>query len=158
MDVTIRLATKSDLPAIARLAGLLVREHHGWDALRFMLPEHVEQGYERWFGRELENREAVILAAESEGKIVGYAYGCLEERDWNALRDACGALHDILVEPAARGRGIAGQLLEAFCKEMRALEAPRVILMTATANTGAHKLFEKHGFRRTMIEMARELD
>jgi RimJ/RimL family protein N-acetyltransferase len=36
--------------------------------------------------------------------------------------------------------------------------APRLVLATAVQNLEAQRLFEAHGFRRTMIEMARELD
>jgi ribosomal protein S18 acetylase RimI-like enzyme len=33
-----------------------------------------------------------------------------------------------------------------------------VVLSTAEQNSGAQRLFERMGFRRTMIEMTRELD
>jgi RimJ/RimL family protein N-acetyltransferase len=35
---------------------------------------------------------------------------------------------------------------------------PRVILWTAEKNDAAQQLFARAGFRRTMIEMTRELD
>jgi len=34
--------------------------------------------------------------------------------------------------------------------------APRVVLMSASRNEGAQRLFERLGFRRTMVEMTRE--
>jgi hypothetical protein len=33
-------------------------------------------------------------------QVVGYAYGRLEPRDWNSLRDACGVGVDLVVVPA----------------------------------------------------------
>ncbi len=153
----VRRATPADLPAVAKLAGALVRQHHAFDPLRFMLPEHVEDGYRRWFGRELQNPDAVILAAALGDAIAGYAYGRLEERDWNALRDECGALHDIYVDDAARGRGVGEQLVNAFLAEMKQRGAPRVVLSTAWPNAAAQRLFKRCGFRETMIEMTREL-
>jgi RimJ/RimL family protein N-acetyltransferase len=39
---------------------------------------------------------------------------------------------------------------------LEALGAPRVVLLTAWQNDGAQALFEKAGFRRTMVEMTRE--
>lgn len=162
--VRVRPATREDLPAVAKLAAELVRLHHGWDPQRFMLHEPLEEGYAWFFGEELARAEAVILVATrpspapaASETLLGYAYGALEPRDWNALREACGALHDIFVDPAARGGGVALALLEAFGARMRALGAPRVVLYTAWQNESAQKLFRRAGYRPTMIEMTREL-
>jgi len=154
---TVRDAGAADLPAMARLAGELARQHHAFDPPRFMVPEDVERGYERWFRHELGDVDAVlVVAAGAGGEIVGYAYGRLEPRDWNALREACGALHDIFVAPSARRGGVGRALLAEAVRRLEAKGAPRVVLMTAWANEPAHRLFEAMGFRRTMIEMTRE--
>jgi ribosomal protein S18 acetylase RimI-like enzyme len=143
---------------MARMAGVLVRQHHAFDPLRFMLPEDVERGYERWFARELRSPEVVMRVADGgDGALVGYTYARLEAPDWNALLDACGALHDIYVDERARRGGVGTALLAATLDGLRALGAPRVVLHTASANAAAHALFERAGFRRTMIEMTREL-
>ena len=42
--------------------------------------------------------------------------------------------------------------------DVRAHGAPRVLLWTAEQNPAAQTLFGRLGFRRTMIEMTRELD
>ena len=143
-----------DLPAVSRLAAMLVRQHHRFDADRFMLIEPVEQGY-RWFlGTQLGNPDVVLLVAELEGAIVGYLYGAVEERDWNMLLDQHGAIHDVFVDEAARRRGVGRALLtEAF----RRLEprVPRIVLSSATANHEAQRLFASVGFRPTMVEMTR---
>jgi ribosomal protein S18 acetylase RimI-like enzyme len=155
--IDIRLATPNDLPAIAQLAGMLVRQHRDFDAKRFLLVENPEAGYAWWFDQELNNEKAIILCATLDGSIVGYAYARLESKDWNALLDAHGALHDILVHESARGRGIGKQLLQRALDELRKRGAPRVVLYTAVQNTNAHHLFEALGFRRTMLEMTCEL-
>jgi ribosomal protein S18 acetylase RimI-like enzyme len=154
----IRSATAADLPAIGQLAGRLVRQHHAADAARFMLPDDVEEGYVWWFGRELENPDAVILAAVVAGTIGGYCYGRMEGRDWNALRDRCGALHDIFVAEGQRRRGIARALVDEMVRRLAALGAPQVVLATAWGNSGAQALFRSLGFRPTMIEMTRSTE
>ncbi len=141
---------------MARLAGKLVRQHHAFDAERFFLPERVEVGYAWWFGREIDRDEVVLLVAVRGGVVVGYAYGRLEERDWNQLLDACGALHDLWVEEPERRRGVAARLVQAAIAALEAKGAPRVVLHTAAGNAGAQALFARLGFRRTMIEMTRE--
>lgn len=155
-EAVIRPAREDDLEAVAALAGKLVRMHHGFDPARFFLPDDVERGYAWWLGRELGRPEVVLLVAERAGKVVGYAYGRLEERDWNALLDACGALHDVWVEASERRRGLASSLCEATFAELVRRGAPRIVLATAAANPTAQAFFERLGFRRTMIEMARE--
>jgi ribosomal protein S18 acetylase RimI-like enzyme len=175
-DVVIRPARPDDLERVARLAGKLVRMHHDFDRLRFFLPERVEEGYRWWFEQEIDRDEVVLLVAErgpvpdggsagsadSAGSapkppaLVGYAYGRLEDRDWNQLLDACGALHDLWVEEGDRRGGIASRLVEAAVAALREKGAPRVILHTAAGNTAAQALFARLGFRATMVEMTRE--
>jgi ribosomal protein S18 acetylase RimI-like enzyme len=163
--VKIRPAVSTDLAEVGKMAGALVRFHHGLDEQRFLLVEGVDEGYARFFSSQLASKETVILVAErepsagagQEGSLVGYAYARLQPRDWNALLDACGALHDIFVVETERRNGVARALLDEVVARMTALGAPRMVLSTATRNEAAHRLFERHGFRRTMIEMTREL-
>jgi ribosomal protein S18 acetylase RimI-like enzyme len=157
MAVTVRPAKSADLTALARMAAALVRQHHDFDAARFMLPEDLESGYRWWLAREMKREGAMVLVAELEGAVVGYAYGTLEGRDWSALRDTCGALHDIWVEEVARGKGAGSALLEELVRRFKELGMPRIVLMSATQNATAQRLFARHGWRPTMVEMTREL-
>jgi ribosomal protein S18 acetylase RimI-like enzyme len=155
-DPVIRPARLDDLDRVARLAGKLVRMHHDKDRLRFFLPDRVEEGYRWWFEQEIDRDEVVLLVAERAGAIVGYAYGRMEERDWNQLLDACGALHDLWVEEGDRRSGVASRLVDATVAALREKGAPRVVLHTAARNTAAQALFARLGFRATMVEMTRE--
>ncbi|HEX9050010.1 MAG TPA: GNAT family N-acetyltransferase [Anaeromyxobacter sp.] len=153
----IRPATPEDLPALARLGAKLARAHHAWDPARFFLPEEpIEEGYAWWLGKELRNRRAVILAAERRGRVLGYAYGRLEPRDWNMLRDACGVAVDLWVEPGARRAGLGGRLTDALAAALEARGAERVVLYVASRNPAARRLFRRLRFRPTLLELARE--
>jgi len=157
MPVIIRPATDDDQEPLGRLAGALVRLHHTLDPKRFFLVEPIEQGYGRWLVRESGNPNAIVLVAEQEGKVVGYAYGTNSERDWMLLLDACGVLQDIYVDESARRGGVARQLVQTMCARFRERGQPRVVLSTAAKNETAQRFFESMGFRRTMIEMTCEL-
>jgi GNAT superfamily N-acetyltransferase len=98
----------------------------------------------------------VVLVAERAGAVVGYAYARLEERDWNALLEACGALHDLWVDEGARGTGAGRLLAEAIIDKLTAMGAPRIVLHTGSKNEPAQRLFAKLGWRMTMVEMTRE--
>jgi ribosomal protein S18 acetylase RimI-like enzyme len=98
-----------------------------------------------------------VFVAERAGEVVGYVYAGLEPLSWKELRDAAGFIHDVVVDEAHRGAGIASALLETASLWLKAHGAPRVVLWTAERNRAAQRLFEQAGFRRTMIEMTREL-
>lgn len=154
-ELTIRRATPSDLPQIAILAANLVRMHHAVDPGRFFLPPDVEAGYAWWLGREQKRSKAVVLAAVRGDTVAGYAYGTLEERDWNRLLDAHGAIHDVFVAESARRQRVGRRLLEAIITELESLGAERIVLSTMVGNEAAQQLFASVGFRPTMLEMTR---
>jgi RimJ/RimL family protein N-acetyltransferase len=154
-DIVVRAATPADLPRIAEMAGELVRMHHAVDPARFLLPERVEEGYAWWLERELAREGAVVLLATMSDEIVGYAYGTREGRDWNALLDEHGAIHDVFVAAKARRGGAGRQLVNGMIDELTRRGAPRIVLSTMIANEPAQKLFAVCGFRPTMLEMTR---
>lgn len=154
----IRFATRADIPVIGRLAALLVRLHHELDQERFIpASPDTAHHYGRFIGTQIEKREAIVLVAEQDGQVVGYTYSGVEGYDYMSLRGPAGVLHDIVVDPAHRGRGLGGVLLEATLAELKKRGAPQVVLSTAQGNEAAQKLFTRAGFRRTMLEMTRAL-
>lgn len=158
MSVTVRRALRGDLAGAARLAALLVREHHAFDPERFVLLDDAEAGYRRHFERELRHPKAVLEVAvrDADGAVVGYGYGRMAPLDFYALLGPCGWLHDVYVDESARGGGVGARLVDAVAARLEALGAPRIVLTTAARNEAAQRLFERIGFRRTMIEMTRE--
>jgi len=158
-DVTIRRATRSDLPELGRLGALLMRTHYAFDQKRFLEPgANAEEGYAWFLGEQLkDDTNAVVLAAERDGDVIGYVYAALEPISWKELRDACGFIHDIVVEERGRRSGVATALMDAAMAWLKERGAPRVVLGTAEQNEPAQRLFARMGFRRTMVEMTREL-
>lgn len=157
--VVIRPATRADLAVIGRLGALLVRLHHEFDPQRFIpATPRTEQGYASFLGTQLEVPDVIVLVAEGDGEVLGYSYAGLEGFDYMALRAPAGALYDIVIDPAHRGRGVGRLLLDATLAALADRGAPRVVLSTAEQNEPAQRLFARAGFRRTMIEMTRERD
>ena len=118
----------------------------------------VEEGYADFLAGQLQNDDAVVLVAEHDGAVVGYVYAALEPPSWKELRDAAGFIHDLAVAEPQRGMGLAAGLVEAAVEWLREKGAPRVVLGTAEANGRAQGLFSRLGFRRTMVEMTREIE
>lgn len=156
-DLRIRPAERRDLPALGRLGATLVRLHHGFDPARFMTPgPNLEEGYAWFLGTQLDDSDVVILVAERAGDVIGYVYGGIEPQSWRELREAAGFLHDVVVREDARGQGVATALVEAASVWLEQHGAPRVLLWTAEKNESARRLFDRLGFRSTMIELTRE--
>ncbi len=156
-DVVIRRAANADTAAIGRLGAALVRVHHAFDSLRFIdVSPQTERSYGGYVNAQRKEPEAVVLVAERDGAVLGYAWGAIEGIDYMALRGPAGVLYDIIVDDPLRGQGIGRALLEAMLRALKELGAPRVVLSTASRNEAAQRLFASAGFRETMIEMTRE--
>ena len=158
-SVTLRPAAPADLPALGRLGALLVRTHHEFDPARF-IPAAPQTGdaYAAFLAAQLGEPNVVVLVAERDGDVLGYTCAGVEGNDYMALRGPAGVLYDIVVDPARRGQGVGRMLLDATLAALRARGAPRCVLSTAERNESAQRLFARAGFRRTMVEMTRELD
>ena len=155
----VRRATAADLPTLGRLGALLVGVHHDFDEKRFIAPTaRTPSGYASFLGTQLDNPETAVIVAEENGAVIGYAYAAVEGFDYMSLRGPAGVLHDIVVDPSHRTRGVGRLLLDAAISFLSSQGAPRVVLSTAERNEPAQRLFASMGFRRTMIEMTRELD
>jgi GNAT superfamily N-acetyltransferase len=153
----IRLAEPRDQARLGQLGATLVSLHYAFDSHRFMTPQPgVEDGYAWFLGEQMKNPDAVVYVAEQRGVVVGYAFASLEPRSWNELREAAGFIHDVVVDETARGTGIGTRLIESAAHWLENKGAPRIMLWSAEQNVGGQRLFERLGFRRTMVEMTRE--
>src|SRR5690348_1561913 len=120
------------------------------------IPDLAER-YGQFLLSQVQREGMLVLVAERDGEVVGYAYAGMEGNDYMALRGPAGVLYDLVVDPAHRRQGIGSALMDAALERLRELGAPRVLLFTADRNHGAQSMFDRAGFRRTMIEMTREL-
>ena len=155
----VRRATPADLALIGRLGALLVEEHYEFDPQRFLAARAgTPEGYASFISTQLEDTDKAVLVADDNGDVIGYAYAAIEGYDYMSLRGPAGVLHDIIVDPEHRGRGVGRLLLKAALEYFISRGVPRVVLSTAEQNEAAQRLFASMGFRRTMIEMTRELD
>jgi ribosomal protein S18 acetylase RimI-like enzyme len=155
---TIRLAVSSDMESVGRLGAMLVKAHHDFDQKRFIPPtEGTPAGYASFLRSQLSNEKVIILVAEIDGAVAGYSYAGIEGTDWMSLRGPAGVIYDILVDPEYRRQGVGMQLLEATIEVLKSRNTRQIVLSTADRNEEAQRLFERAGFRRTMIEMTKDL-
>src|SRR6187200_1863772 len=156
--MTIRRAEARDAETLGKLGAALMQTHYAFDTRRFLEPgEGAEAGYARFLVSQLRDKESIVMVAERDGEVVGYVYAAIEPLSWKELRDECGFIHDLLVDEVVQRSGIGEALLDAAIEWLREQGMPRVVLGTAAQNAGARRLFERRGFRATMVEMTLEL-
>lgn len=155
---TIRRATLNDAPAIGALGVRLALQHHGYDAQRFFIFGADETTFTDYFAEQLQRDDVAILVAEIESQIVGFVFTRIEPASIEALSDVSGWIHDIFLDESARGHGLGKALLEAAINALRELGANTLMLAVSPKNETARRVFEKQGFRLTMLLMTLNLD
>lgn len=125
--VEVRRARSADLQALLHLEALFPSDAMSRRSLR----------------RFIDNSSAVFLVAVdgADGPIVGNLL-LLTRRDRDSAR-----LYSIVVDLAARGRGIAQQLIEAAHRQARQRGCRRVVLEVRCDNAAALALYQRLGYR-----------
>jgi len=136
LRLNIRRAAAEDLDALGKLGGELVFQHVAYDKLRFQPTASIVEDYTEFFKNEIANESSVVLIAELDAEIVGYACIRFEAASFVELLAAGAWLHDIYLVEAARNLG-----------------SDNLMLSVSPHNRVARKFFERHGFRPTMQEM-----
>ena len=157
--VKIRPATSADMEILGGFGALLVALHHELDDKRFIeAAKSTPLRYGQFLQSQLARPEVIVIVAEDDGGLLGYAYAASEGFDYMSLRGPAGVIHDLFVDPGRRREGVGRLLLEAAMAGLKSLGAARFVLSTAHRNEAARSLFAAMGFRPTMIEMTRETD
>ncbi len=155
MAVTVRYAQRADAAKVAEFAVALFELHAAWNPKRFTQIATAD-GATRFYGDRAENGS--VLVAEADGKVVGFAYFEYEPTLYAELAIKVAWLHDIYVEPEARGLGAGSALIGGVKQEAKHLGANKMLLSVAVQNAEGHQLFERNGFEKTMDEMMLAID
>ncbi|MBV8604219.1 MAG: GNAT family N-acetyltransferase [Pelomonas sp.] len=144
MSLAIREALAADAPAVAAL----------FDRYRQFYEQPADLALAQQFiAARLENRESVILVAESApGELVGFcqlypSFCSVEARPIYTL-------YDLFVQPAARKAGAGRLLLQAAEARAIAEGRARLDLTTARTNKTAQSLYEALGWVRDDVFFA----
>jgi ribosomal protein S18 acetylase RimI-like enzyme len=158
MAIRIRPAEALDLAALAEFGLALAKTHVEIDDCRFVPPDGGADAFLEFFKGELERPESILLIAEDEMTPVGYAFVRMEPASIEALSEPSAWLHDVYVDPQFRGRGAGRQLVLMAIESAQQLGSSSLMLGVSPANKEARQLYERLGFRATMIEMRLDLD
>ena len=140
-DPAIRQARAGDAPALALLIGQL-----GY-------PAGASEVAERLTAMDSEGR--AVLVAELGGAVVG----CLTTSVMRVLHRPApvGRISMMVVEEALRSRGIGAALVRAAEEALAAQGCYMVEVTSHQRRTEAHRFYEKLGYAKTSVRLAKEL-
>jgi ribosomal protein S18 acetylase RimI-like enzyme len=155
--MTIRPATKDDVPGVLPLVAKTCALHESWDPAKYGFLDNPAEMYRGWLGRQAENPRSVFLIAEREGKIIAFLIGTTESELPIYKLKEFGFIHDLWVEPEYRNEGIARQMTMLAIERYREIGVQQIRLDTAAINEVARNLFISCGFRVSTIELLLEI-
>jgi GNAT superfamily N-acetyltransferase len=120
---------------------------------RIDLPAEVTELTWRRFFDGLEPVHALV--AEDGEALIGIVHYLFHRSTWMVGPNCY--LQDLFTAEAARGRGVAGALIEAVCQTAAAAGASRVYWNTHETNDVARSLYDKVATRSGFIQYRREL-
>lgn len=139
--MNIRPATDDDTDAIRRVA------ERSWqlDYPDILTRETAEEAVNDWYtpeqiAAELAENQTLILVAEREGAVVGFAHAT-----WNEAERE-GYILRIYVHPEHRREDIGRELLERTCTALAERDCERINAMVLVENDPGNAFYERFGF------------
>lgn len=151
-QLTFRTATAADLPAIVRL---LADDHLG--AVRERYSDPLPESYGRAFEQIRRIGSEVILALDEQGTIIGSLQlmilpGLGQQGKWRAQIEA------VRIASHLRGQGLGSQLIRHAVERAREKGCKLVQLTSDNSRQGAHRLYERLGFKASHVGMKLPLE
>lgn len=147
-----RLATEADLPEIVRL---LADDHLGGNRERYTDPLPPEYGI-AFAGLQKIGAE-VILAEDTAGRVIG----CLQLLvlpGLGSLGKQRAQIEAVRIESSLRGKGLGSDLIRHAIARAKARGCKLVQLTSDNSRQGAHRLYERLGFKASHVGMKLYLD
>ena len=137
----IRHAGSEDAPAIRGIA------KQSWEAdyPDILHRENVDDVVNEWYDEdrirdEIRNEDAIVVVAEDDGDIVGFAHGIWARRTGHMLR--------VYVAPDHRGQGIGGTLLATLRDSLLKRGSDHIQAMVLAENEAGNEFYRQAGFEK----------
>jgi GNAT superfamily N-acetyltransferase len=136
----------------------LIRELQAYErGLEASLTEPTDAFVDRYLAQLIADTQSdgIILVADNDGGVVGYAAGTVEE----AIDEAIPYFYilDLSVAQTMRGQGIGSALMGAMEAFARGKGYTRLMVGVLASNTRAHQLYQRLGFRDYVVELVKGL-
>ncbi len=143
-EVLVRVARAGDIQGLVVSSDSLARED-GAARDRLRNPDWAQQHAAQEYGKHIENPDMLVMVAECDEAIVGHLLGGFYGVSpmWTAPR---AILISMYVMPPWRGQSVGSQLVTQFTSWAKAKGAVQLRVTAYTANEGAIRFYQRHGF------------
>lgn len=153
-DVTIRLATAHDRPAVLRLASRLeegVARWHDRSGVANAVLRWVDEAMDRV---GLAEEHTCFVASAGTEEVLGFI-SVQATAHWSGTRQAY--IGELMVAEQAEGRGIGRALVERASIWARKRNCRRITLTTGAANSRARLFYDTLGFEEEDVTLSRRV-
>ncbi|HZK07208.1 MAG TPA: GNAT family N-acetyltransferase [Bacteroidales bacterium] len=147
----IRKAKLQDIEQVTNYGLILLKQHSDLDPY-FVPTDAVEEVYRDFMERSLLSEDRLLLVAEIDGKIVGYAAAEIQARSPIFRIAKNGYINDVFVEEEFRKLGIAREFLTELKKWFESKGIKHVELSVLADNEVGKKTWAKFGFETYEIK------
>jgi GNAT superfamily N-acetyltransferase len=150
----VRHGVAADLARVQPLWEALYR-HQAEHGMRLTLPADAYVAWEKSILPML-GRFAVLVVAEREGELVGFAAGRVRTLPPYLGSAVIGAISDVFVEEGHRTTGIGRQLLALAIEWFGSRQITRVELQVVASNPAAIRFYRQLGWREELVQLVWE--
>lgn len=133
--------------------GLL--EHHALLDPHYRVQEGSEREWRRLVDGLLRRSDAAVFVWEEDGRLLGFCTAQVEKAPSVLVERSRAEITDLLVEPAARRRGIGRALVEACAGWIRSEGVERTTVRVASGNPEAQAFWRGLGYTDFMDVLQR---
>jgi len=152
----IRKAKLKDIKKITEYGVSLLKRHYAFDPY-FAPSKNVNEVYRKFFKGCIYSKNRLILVAEENNKIIGYAVGKICSRPPVFKIRKFGQISDVFVKKNFRKLGIAKQFLQELKKWFRSKNLKHIELSVHKKNEVGKKAWTKYGLEDSMIKKRVEM-
>jgi ribosomal protein S18 acetylase RimI-like enzyme len=143
MKPTVREATEADLPRVVELLAQLAPGDPDREDLSSPLPYKYHLAF-----RQMTEAGQKLLVVE-DGDRIGGTLALVITANLSHHASPYAIIENVVVDEAARSRGLGETLIRAAIAEAKAAGCYKVSLTSNKRRTGAHRFYERLGFKRT---------
>ena len=144
-DLTIRRATKADIPAIADLFLRTKKLNNEFDPL-FAVVGDARSKAENYASDTIGSKERLLMVAATGEKVVGVLRAEMRQRlFYEPSRE--GFVTDFYILPAFRRKALGNEILQKASAELRRMGAQIIVAEVPSQNEIAVRFYTKRGFR-----------